>query len=220
MGRKAILTVVTIFSTLACAQQIGKAVSEHHPRLPTSVCTVKGGCVKQQTQVVLDAFSRNIHKVGDPSVSCGNSGYLDPTLCGNATSCAANCALEGIDYTAHGLQTKGDTLILNQFLKGADGNYSVVSPRAYLLDPDGKDYESYKMLAKEMSFDVDVSKLVCGMNGALYLAEMDETGGRSKLNPAGAAYGTGYCDAQCPKLAWIDGVVSRLIKQDQPRSMG
>ena len=35
------------------------------------------------------------------------------------------------------------------------------------------------------------------MNGALYLSEMDMSGGRNEYNP-GAAYGGGYCDAQCP----------------------
>lgn len=65
------------------------------------------------------------------------------------------------------------------------------------------------MLDMEISYDMDVSKLVCGMNGAIYFAEMEEDGGRSKENPAGSAYGTGYCEAQCPKLAWIDGVVCR-----------
>jgi cellulase len=34
------------------------------------------------------------------------------------------------------------------------------------------------------------------MNGALYLSEMDMSGGRNEYNP-GAAYGGGYCDAQC-----------------------
>lgn len=34
------------------------------------------------------------------------------------------------------------------------------------------------------------------MNGALYLSEMDMSGGMNEYNP-GAAYGGGYCDAQC-----------------------
>ena len=40
----------------------------------------------------------------------------------------------------------------------------------------------------------------CGLNGALYFVEMAKDGGKSKYagNKAGAAYGTGYCDAQCP----------------------
>lgn len=46
------------------------------------------------------------------------------------------------------------------------------------------------------------------MNGALYLSAMELDGGRaisSGRNPAGAAYGTGYCDAQCPALGFING---------------
>jgi cellulase len=200
---------------LGSAQQIGTNTQEQHPKLPILRCSVKEGCLKQDTAVVLDAFSRDIHKIGQSNVSCGNSGYLNPEVCPDAASCAKNCVLEGIDYTSHGLKTEGDALILNQFLKGSDGTYTVVSPRAYLLDSDGKNYESFKLLSMEMSFDVDVSKLVCGMNGALYLAEMEATGGRSAENPAGAEYGTGYCDAQCPKLAWINGVVcSRVSLSD------
>ncbi|RMX97416.1 hypothetical protein D0867_12788 [Hortaea werneckii] len=37
---------------------------------------------------------------------------------------------------------------------------------------------------------------------------MEADGGRSHLNPAGATYGTGYCDAQCPNLPWINGVAN------------
>ena len=55
--------------------------------------------------------------------------------------------------------------------------------------------------------DVDVSQLPCGLNGAVYFVEMEEDGGAHYPgNKAGAAYGTGYCDAQCPHdLKWING---------------
>ena len=45
-----------------------------------------------------------------------------------------------------------------------------------------------------------MSQLPCGLNGALYFVEMQADGGLSEYpgNKAGAAYGTGYCDAQCP----------------------
>ena len=58
----------------------------------------------------------------------------------------------------------------------------------------------FKLLNREFSFEVDVSKLPCGTNGAVYFVEMDADGGMAKhpTNKAGAAYGTGYCDAQCP----------------------
>ena len=33
---------------------------------------------------------------------------------------------------------------------------------------------------REFTFDVDVSELPCGLNGALYFVEMDEDGGMGK----------------------------------------
>lgn len=65
---------------------------------------------------------------------------------------------------------------------------------------DDKTYQLLKLKNKEFAFDVDVSNMPCGINGALYLVEMDADGGMSKFpsNKAGAKYGTGYCDAQCP----------------------
>lgn len=48
----------------------------------------------------------------------------------------------------------------------------------------------------------------CGLNGALYFVSMDLDGGVAKHpgNTAGAKYGTGYCDSQCPRdLKFIDG---------------
>lgn len=55
----------------------------------------------------------------------------------------------------------------------------------------------FKLKAREFTFDVDVSNLPCGVNGALYFVEMDADGGKSKFptNKGGAKYGTGYCDA-------------------------
>lgn len=208
MLRPKCLLIAGLLSTLAASQQIGKAVPEVHPKLPTYRCTNHGGCVQRDTTIVLDEFFRNIHEVNDTNVSCGTWAALNPALCPTAEACAQNCALDGIDYAANGVHTKGDALIMNQFVKLPNGTYDSVGPRAYLLDVGEKDYELFQMLDMEISFDVDVSKLVCGMNGALYLTEMEASGGRGSLNPAGASYGTGYCDAQCSRLAWINGVVS------------
>ena len=66
----------------------------------------------------------------------------------------------------------------------------------------------FKLKNREFTFDVDVSNLPCGLNGALYFVQMDADGGLSKYetNTAGAEYGTGYCDAQCPHdLKYING---------------
>lgn len=60
----------------------------------------------------------------------------------------------------------------------------------------------------EFTFDVDMSKLPCGLNGAVYFSAMDADGGMSKYknNKAGAKYGTGYCDSQCPQdIKFING---------------
>ncbi|KAG8997152.1 Exoglucanase 1 [Tulasnella sp. JGI-2019a] len=66
---------------------------------------------------------------------------------------------------------------------------------------------------QEFSFDVDVSKLPCGLNGALYFSEMAADGGMAAhpTNKAGAKYGTGYCDSQCPHdLKFVNGAANML----------
>jgi cellulose 1,4-beta-cellobiosidase len=72
-------------------------------------------------------------------------------------------------------------------------------------------YEMFKFTGNhEFTFDVDLSNLPCGFNGALYFVSMDADGGLKKYsgNKAGAKYGTGYCDAQCPRdLKFINGEV-------------
>ena len=72
-------------------------------------------------------------------------------------------------------------------------------------------YQMFTLLGNEFTFDVDLSNLGCGLNGALYFVSMDADGGLSKYenNKAGAKYGTGYCDSQCPRdLKFINGQVS------------
>ena len=203
-----ILLFATAFLVhLSTAQQIGE-IPEIHPKLQTWKCSTKGGCIEQDTSVVLDALSHPLHEVGNSSVSCqGSYNGLNPALCATEQACAKNCVLEGVDYAAHGVQTNGDSLILHEYEK-LNGEVTTVSPRVYLLDESGKNYDMLKLLNQEISFDVDVSSLVCGMNGALYLAEMLQSGGRGELNPAGAQYGTGYCDAQCSDDPWINGVAN------------
>jgi cellulase len=185
---------------LVTAQTPGHS-PEVHPKLQTWKCTNRHGCVKQNTAVVLDALTHSISQKQNPSLGCGGMNNMpNTTVCPDASTCAENCIIEGIsDYESHGVTTKGSSLTLLQ---------SKGSPRVYLLEESGKKYEMLHLTGNELAFDVDVSKLPCGMNGALYLAEMDKTGGQSKLNGAGAKYGTGYCDAQCFTTTFINGVVS------------
>jgi cellulose 1,4-beta-cellobiosidase len=63
-----------------------------------------------------------------------------------------------------------------------------------MLD-DADNYEMFMLKNQEFTFDVDVSNMPCGVNGALYFVEMSKDGDKSSANKAGAHYGTGYCDA-------------------------
>lgn len=205
MVRRVLLASLALVH-LNYAQQLGD-IPEIHPKLQTWKCTKKNGCTQQETSVVLDALSHPLHEVGNTGISCGDWSGLNKSLCATDEDCAKNCVLEGVDYASRGVSTKGDKLILHQYLQ-SNNETTVASPRVYLLDESGQNYDMLKLLNQELSFDVDVSSLVCGMNGALYLSEMLQSGGRSELNPAGAQYGTGYCDAQCPSTPFINGVAN------------
>merc|ERR1712045_314365 len=88
------------------------------------------------------------------------------------------------------------------------GPYSKnIGSRTYYMDTDST-YKMFKLVNKEFTFTTDVSTLDCGLNGALYFAEMQQDGGMKEFptNKCGAKYGTGYCDAQCPHdMKWING---------------
>lgn len=186
--------VLPLLLTHSAAQRIGTAIPEVHPKITTQVCTTTGGCVDRQSFLVTDALSRPLHAAGDPAIPC------------SATN-STGCELEGVQYGSIGVLTSGSALTMRQYL--FDGTaFKSVSPRLYLLAEDGMDYEMLKLVGQELTYDVDVSRLACGMNGALYLSEMESSGSRSEDNPAGAQYGTGYCDAQCFNTTYINGLVS------------
>jgi cellulase len=190
----------------ANAQSLGKT-AEVHPKLTTWKCTKAGGCKQQQSAIVLDAASHPIYQKSATSKNCGDWGKAaDPTACPNEEACAQNCVMEGIsNYADVGVTTRSGSLQLDMY-----GKNGISSPRVYLLAPNEQQYEMIKLTGQEFAFDVDVSKLPCGMNGALYMSEMEAAGGKSRLNPGGAAYGTGYCDAQCFVTPWVNGLVSPL----------
>lgn len=205
MTSRLFLTAVWSIIPLVTSQQIG-TTPEHHPSLPTWECTTQGGCIKQQTSVVIDWNYREINQKGAYQSCTTGSGGVDTTLCPDEATCFQNCVVEGVNYTSLGIDVSGAALTLHQYMSDYGGS-SGASPRAYLLGPD-QDYVLLSLLNREVSFDVDVSGLPCGENGALYLAQMDKTGGRSEYNPGGAGYGAGYCDAQCPVEAWKNGSVN------------
>ena len=205
MTQKLVFRVLAAVFPLVAAQQIGTDTPEVNPSLPTWKCTTSGGCVQQSTSIVLDWNYHWIHEVNS-STSCTTSSGVNSSLCPNEATCSQNCVIEGANYTAAGITTSGDAVTLHQYVN-SNGVTSNASPRAYLLGSNG-DYEMLKLLGQELRFDVDVSTLVCGENGALYLSQMDASGGRSSYNPGGATYGSGYCDAQCPVETWKNGTLN------------
>ena len=52
------------------------------------------------------------------------------------------------------------------------------------------------LLNREISFDVNLSTVGCGLNAAFFFVGMDADGGKAKFGYKGPVYGTGYCDAQ------------------------
>lgn len=192
---------------LASAQSAG--TPDAQPQLVTYKCTTSGGCQAQNTSVVIDFNSHWIHQTNNGSASCLSDGSLDSSLCPDTETCTKNCVVDGTtNYTASGVSTSGSSITLHQFTAGSGGDLEATSSRLYLLDSTSQKYVQFQMLNQEFSFDVDVSTLVCGMNGALYFSEMESSGGQSSESPAGAAFGAGYCDAQCPKSDWLNGTVN------------
>ncbi|KAF8180139.1 cellobiohydrolase I [Pholiota molesta] len=209
MFNKAALIAFSLIA-MACGQQVGTLTAETHPTLPWQTCTTAGGCTTQSTgKVVLDSNWRWLHSTTG-STNCYTGNTWDATLCPDGTTCASNCALDGADYEGtYGITASGNALTLKFVTTSAQTN---VGSRVYLMASDTS-YEMFKLLNQEFSFDVDVSNLPCGLNGALYFSQMDADGGMAKFptNKAGAKYGTGYCDSQCPRdIKFINGVANSV----------
>ncbi|KAF8760011.1 glycosyl hydrolase 7 (cellulase C) family [Rhizoctonia solani] len=168
-----IFTTLLISSilSLASAQQVGVSFLEKHPALAWDSCTKSSGCQTQsQGGVVLDANWRWAHD-----------------------AIGTKMRIDGADYTSDfGITTSGTTLLI----KHTDRTLKS-GARVYLMANDSS-YQTFKLKNRELAFEVDTSKLSCGLNSALYFVQMDPDGGMAKYptNKAGAKYGTGYCDAK------------------------
>ncbi|KAJ5297303.1 hypothetical protein PENANT_c005G02315 [Penicillium antarcticum] len=200
------LLLAALLST-AKAQQVGTNTAEVHPSLTWQKCTSGGSCTSQSGKVVIDANWRWLHSTSGYT-NCYNGNTWDTSICPDDVTCATNCAVEGADYSGtYGVTTSGSSLRLNFVTQASQKN---IGSRLYLMEDDSS-YEMFQLLNQEFTFDVDVSHLPCGLNGALYFVSMDADGGMAKhpANKAGAKYGTGYCDSQCPRdLKFIDGAAN------------
>ncbi|KAI0802826.1 glycoside hydrolase family 7 protein [Xylaria sp. FL0064] len=198
------LAAIGALVATAKAQCAGTLTAETHPALTWSQCSSGGSCSTVSGKVVIDSNWRWVHDSSGTNCYTGNE--WDTSLCADATSCVTECCLDGADYAGtYGATTSGNALTLKFVTQGP---YSTnIGSRLYLMKDDST-YQSFKLLGNEFTFDVDVSNLPCGLNGALYFVSMDLDGGMAKYsgNKAGAKYGTGYCDSQCPRdLKFIAG---------------
>jgi len=164
--------------------------------LPLTVeeCTVAGGCTSSTKYIVADQNWRWYYHSSDDSDCFVNNSFT----CSSASTCA-DCTLQDMadstgGYENLGISTEGGTLHL-EYAAPSGG----LGSRVYLMDGDSADdeYTMLQLVGKEIAFDVELSTLGCGFNGAAYLVEMAADGSAS-TGAQGAIYGTGYCDAQCP----------------------
>ncbi|KAF4574586.1 Exoglucanase 1 [Pleurotus pulmonarius] len=207
MFNKIALTALA-FGAMAFGQQIGTLTTETHPPLTIQQCTASG-CSSLSRAVTLDSNWRWLHSTSS-ATNCYTGNTFDATLCppNDGAACAANCALDGADYSGtYGITTSGNALTLKFVTTGANKN---IGSRVYLME-DNTHYKTFNLKNQEFTFDVDMSNLPCGLNGALYFSEMPADGGVSSTNAAGARFGTGYCDSQCPHdLKFIGGVANNV----------
>jgi len=172
-------------------------------------CDVSG-CDWQKGSIVLDANWRWINKDGQNCYTDQNT--WDSAFCSDPFVCAETCAVDGADYGGtYGISANdgGDGVNLKFVTKSTySTNYG---SRVYVMDSEDT-YKLFRLKNREFSLDVDTSSLPCGLNGAVYLVEMDQRGNwDGKGNTAGAKYGTGYCDAQCPRdIKFIQGEANVL----------
>jgi cellulose 1,4-beta-cellobiosidase len=178
-----VIVALSLATTLASAQGVGTYQTETHPKMTWSQCSGTGGtsCKTVNGEVVIDANWRWLHAKGDYT-NCYTGNTWNTTLCPDNASCSTNCVVDGADYSAtYGATTSGNGLTLKFITKG---QYSTnIGSRLYLMK-DSSTYQTFNLIGNEFTFDVDVSKLPCGLNGALYFVTMDPKG----QGTAGAKY--------------------------------
>ena len=154
------------------AQKPGSQKHDAHPPLTIGTCTATG-CQTVDSSVVVDANWMWVHKDGTYT-NCYKGNQWDTTICPDPKTCAQNCALDAgsvAEYeSTYGISTTGNSLKLGYVTKTSQGGENVGS-RTFLMEDDDH-YKLFKLKNKEFTFDVDVSTLPCGLNGALYFVEM------------------------------------------------
>jgi cellulose 1,4-beta-cellobiosidase len=186
---------------LATALQMGSV--KQNTMLPFPV-TVDSTVVA--TQVSLDSNWRWIHTAeGYTNCFAGNDWVAD--LCPNAQQCSQTCVIDGVpeeDWkTPYGVTVPQPGTLRMQYV--TEGLYGPnVGSRVYIVGEKGDRYQGFDLRGKRFSFTIDISRLPCGLNAALYTVEMP------LANPydadLDASFGVNYGDAQCPSgIKYVEG---------------
>lgn len=189
------------------AQRVGTESHEALPAMNMQRCD-HNGCLWEHAAVTLDSQYRWVHDAKkDSYTTCFDGKKFNQKLCTDARTCTQQCAIEGNtmeDYTVKYGVNFVDRGVKLQF--GTKGQYGMnYGSRVYVME--GERYKVFKLKNREFTFDVDVSETPCGLNAAVYFVAMDPEGDKGLgNNEAGAKYGLGYCDAQCPRnIKWVQG---------------
>lgn len=189
--------IVLCFVTAVVCFSVGK--EKDNVALPIRI---KENGVVKELSISLDSNWRWLHNK-DGYDNCFNGEWVKK-YCPDEDTCSRNCVIDGVDSAdwkaPYGVSTSGNSVRIGYVTKGPYGTN--VGARVYLVD--GKKYYGVDLRNKEFVFTVDVSRVECGMNGALYTVEMPLN------NPydsdLDATYGINYGDAQCPKdIKYVHG---------------
>ncbi|KAK0665350.1 family 7 putative glycoside hydrolase [Cercophora samala] len=204
-----LLLLPLLLTSVVHAQKKGNLNPENHPPFQWTKCTSPTNCTTANAGLVLDANWRWVHDNNYRTcVEQNRDGtqWWNPAVCdlgdespGSSNNCTSKCLLEGAgDYRWHYGVTAANTTLTQKLVTRIEFGTNIGS-RLFLLEKKDR-YQTFVLLGNELSFEVDLSTVGCGVNAALGFVAMDADGGVERHRPwneAGAEYGTGYCDGWC-----------------------
>lgn len=228
-------SVAILMGSVAAQSANSVTTPAYYPEINFSQCDASG-CTTKKHKITLDANWRWFH-TNDGFTNCFDGTAFDTQFCPSSLNgftapytssedqCVSKCGVDNISQeqwaNTYGITSPDDDSLTLKFVEGSN-----VGSRVYLMDESGDNYFGWNLLNREFSMDVDVADLVCGLNGAVYFVDM-HLNGNAKYGTnsqggeyAGAKYGTGYCDAQCPHdIKYIHGEGNNL-EWDSSKSNG
>jgi len=207
-----LLRLAVVSCCRTAGQQVGTVMDEEHLPLAIGVCSRSGGCSHHLHNVTLDANWRLLHD-DNQRRRCFSNGNWDKSLCSDPETCAWSCAVEGVNRdgyeSLYGVTLEPhDGIRMRHMARRTHTAHG--SMRLYIME-DESSYKVFKLKNREFAFEVDTSRLPCGLRGSVYFVSMNPDGHMVGGNTAGARFGTGYCDAHCPRdLQFVAGEANIL----------